>query len=139
MDFAQAVAHLKARGQKLTPQRLELLRILMAAQAPLSAQDVYQQMQKSHPHVSLDTIYRNLTMLTATGLVGQVNLQNKEIARFEFQGHAHHHHAICLGCGKTLCIDDCPAPALDQVLKGRQNFKVVSHAFEVYGYCSDCH
>jgi len=77
-------------------------------------------------------------MLTGSGFVSQINLQNKGTARFEFQAGKHHHHAICLTCNATFCIDDCfipdrlPTPAKDR------GFQITSHAFEVYGTCSKC-
>lgn len=139
MQLDQVVGQLKERGLKLTPQRLEILRILVEAGRPLTAQEVFQAVRAVHPHVSLDTVYRNLTMLTSSGLANQVNLQNRESARFEFQGEGHHHHhMVCLECGKSFCVDSCPGPLLNARPADDPNFRVVGHAFEVYGYCTAC-
>lgn len=138
MEFQEAVRHIKEQGYRLTPQRAEILRALIEAGTALSAQAVLARVQQTYSCVSLDTVYRNLAMLTETGLVNQVNLQNKGIARFEFQGQSHHHHAICLQCGRSFCVDDCPLPTPLPMPAEDPRFQVVRHAYEIYGYCSGC-
>jgi Fur family zinc uptake transcriptional regulator len=138
MEFRDAIQLVRDAGHKLTPQRMEILRVLINARASISAQAVLERVKETYPYISLDTVYRNLAMLTNTGLVNQINLQPKGIALFEFQGEAHHHHAICLQCGKSLCVDACPLPAVIPLPEADQQFRVVSHAFEIYGYCSVC-
>lgn len=139
MEYKEAVQQIRTSGHKLTPQRMEILRVLVNAGAPISAQAVQMRVKETYPYISLDTIYRNLTMLTNTGMVNQLNLQNKGTALFEFQGEAHHHHAICLECGKSFCVESCPLPKVIPLPEADKGFRVVSHAFEIYGYCSRCH
>src|SRR5579862_1657013 len=138
MELKEAVSQIRTAGHKLTPQRMEILRVLIAAGAPVTALAVLTRVKETYPYISLDTVYRNLSMLANTGLVNQINLQNKGTAQFEFQGEAHHHHIICLQCGKNFCVDSCPLPTTIPLPKEDQAFQVVSHAFEIYGYCSAC-
>ncbi|OYT72253.1 MAG: transcriptional repressor [Chloracidobacterium sp. CP2_5A] len=139
MTFDEALSVLKKRGQKMTPQRSVVLRTLMESPRPLTAQEVHREVTKAHPHVSLDTVYRNLTLLTDVGLVHQSNLQNRDVARFEFQGNEHRHYAICLSCQKSIRLDWCPIETKLMTQALRKQFSVVKHAFEVYGYCAECH
>jgi len=138
MEFRDAVQRLRESGHKLTPQRMEILRVLINAGASISAQAVLERVKETNPYISLDTVYRNLAMLTNTGLITQINLQAKGIALFEFQGETHHHHAICLQCGASFCVDSCPLPKVIPLPEADQRFQVISHAFEIYGYCSVC-
>ena len=139
MNIQTAVKELKSRGHKLTPQRVEILRVVMEAQEAFTAQQILSEVQLTHAYVSLDTVYRNLQMLTDAGLVNQVNLQNKASARFEFQGvDHHHHHAICLICNKSFCLGVCPLPEIPPTPKADSGFQVIRHAYEVYGYCTGC-
>lgn len=124
--------------KKLTPQRLEILRVLIQARKPMTAQQIHELVRASLERISLDTIYRNLFFLTEKGLVSQINLQNKRKARFEFQGSGHHHHAVCVECGNIFCIDDCVIPPRIEAPTEDPGFKIAGHAFEVYGICSDC-
>lgn len=128
---------LRERGLRATSQRIAILEALGSAGRALTAREVHERVRAAYPTVSLDTVYRTLSALAAVGLVGQINLQNREAARFELQGDAHHHHAVCLGCGQCYCLPSCPA-GMDQVERGVQGFRVVGHAFEVYGYCAAC-
>lgn len=138
MGFQETLAGLKVRGYKLTPQRIEILRALADGDRPLTAQEVFTAVRRVLPNISLDTVYRNLTTLTQDGLTNQVNLQLKESARFELQGpNQHHHHLVCLGCNRSFCVDACPLP-IDITSTEDPGFRMVSHAFEVYGYCSGC-
>lgn len=138
MDLQEAIQLVKESGHRLTPQRTEILRTLIDAGASVSALAVLEKVKRVFPGISLDTVYRNLAMLTNTGLVTQINLQSKGTALFEFQGAAHHHHAICLACGRSFCIDACPLPEKIPLPTEDSQFQVISHAFEIYGYCSLC-
>lgn len=133
-----ALRWLRQRGLRATSQRIAILEALDDAGRALTARELHERVQATHPTISLDTVYRTLAVLTAAGLVGQINLQNREAARFELQGDAHHHHAVCLGCGASFCLPGCP-PGVQQVRPSAvPGFRVVGHAFEVYGYCPAC-
>lgn len=135
----RAIAKLQELGIRITPQRREILKALLKAGAPLTAREIADRVQKTYPQISMDTVYRNLTMLAQVGLVNQINLQNRESSRFEFQGDGeHHHHVVCLDCGVTYCIDVCPVPVTTVLPQEDPGFRVVSHAFEIYGYCAAC-
>lgn len=135
----EAVQRLHDAGLRVTPQRTAVLQALMGAAEPVTARAVWQEVRAAHPSVSLDTVYRNLTALVHHGLINQVNLQNRESARFEFQGDAgHHHHFVCLDCGRAFCVEACPVPAVTARPDDDPGFEVRGHAFEVYGLCSGC-
>jgi Fur family zinc uptake transcriptional regulator len=137
-ELNQSIRRIRDLGYRLTPQRTEILSILIKAGVPLSAQEVHQQIIRQQPAVSLDTVYRNLTTLTEVGLVSQVGLQSRDSARFEYQGENHHHHAICLKCRKSLCIGEISfQPEIEKELKAI-GFRPVGHIFEIYGICAEC-
>lgn len=130
---------LKDKGYRRTPQRERIVEILWESDEPLTARTLHEKVKAVFPHVSLDTVYRNLELLREAGLVSQINLQSRESARFELQKEGeHHHHLVCLGCGDAICLPACPVD-LDQLCaQHADEFTVTSHAFELYGYCKDC-
>ena len=139
MDSHSAIDLIRKKSKKLTPQRLAILKALASEKKPLSAKEVFERVQSSQPTIGLDTVYRNLIMLTEKGYVSQVNLQNKRTTLFEFQGEEkHHHHAICVECGGVFCIDACKLPRILPGPDEDPGFKIESHVFEVYGTCSGC-
>jgi Fe2+/Zn2+ uptake regulation proteins len=136
-NFLQA---LRDKGFKLTPQRRAVIDALIDCAPFPTAQDIYHHVKEAAPDVSLDTVYRNLTLLIQLGMVNQVNLPGRGGSAFEIvtENHRHHHHLICLACGKAECIDYCPVIPTDLVQAKERGFTVVSHSLEFYGYCRSC-
>lgn len=130
---------LKQRGYRRTQQREVIIGILSDSTTPLTAKEIHQRVQQRFPNVSLDTVYRNLELLRESGVVGQINLQNRESARFELHNaEEHHHHLVCVGCGLSVCIPVCPISPVHLQAAKEADFTVLNHAFELYGRCHDC-
>lgn len=131
---ADAAAVLRERGRRLTPQRRAVLAALAAAGGPLAAGAVHRALSERFPGLSLETVYRTLRLLVREGLVVSIALPGQEADRFEL-ARSHHHHRICLDCGRILCLPPCTLPPLARQPDG---FRVVRHVYEEYGYCADC-
>ena len=67
-------------------------------------------MKAVFPHVSLDTVYRNLELLREAGLVSQINLQSRESARFELQKErgAPPPPGLPWAAATAICLPACP-------------------------------
>ena len=135
---AEALERLRKEGFRITPQREDILRLLATRRGRHSVQDVFQKIRKKHRSISLDTVYRTLATLANLGVVGQIKLHGADLL-YEFQaaGH-HHHHAVCVNCGTSICLAGCPLPKSFFADLERRDFRVLNHAFEVYGYCAEC-
>jgi Fur family zinc uptake transcriptional regulator len=129
---------LRSKGFKLTPQRRAVIAALQACAPFPTAQEVYRHVKNQAPDVSLDTVYRNLTLLIRLGIVNQVNLPGRGGSVFEIVADNHHHHLICLACGQAECIDYCPVIPHKIAQAEERGFTVVSHSLEFYGYCRTC-
>ncbi|HHV62260.1 MAG TPA: transcriptional repressor [Firmicutes bacterium] len=128
---------LKASGYKLTPQRREIIRVLSEAYEPQNAQQVHERVAERFPGMGMDTVYRNLRLLAALGVVSQINLLSKRGDLFKLGGD-HHHHFVCLGCDKIVCLDGCPLDNDSFSGADENGFTIVSHSFQIYGYCAEC-
>lgn len=126
---------LKSLGHKFTGKRKEIVDFFVAHQDHyFSAKDVYEYLQQIYPNVSYDTVYRTLALLGQCNVIEHMEFSD-DAAKYRLLCDAsHHHHLICLGCGRTCVMDTCPM----DVIKSIENFHVVGHRFEVYGYCLDC-
>ncbi|MCR3923213.1 MAG: transcriptional repressor [Firmicutes bacterium] len=128
---------LKAKGYKLTQQRQQIMNFLQDSSLRLSAQDIHQQLKQQNSAISLDTVYRNLRLLTEIGIVGQISLPSGSVyERVEDQ--EHHHHLVCVDCEKVVCIAYCPEMKTYMAQAGAAGFDVIGHSFEIYGRCASC-
>ncbi|MGH1600801.1 Fur family transcriptional regulator [Campylobacter majalis] len=92
----QHVSLLKQFGLKVTPQRLSVLRILDRHTHP-TIDELYEEIKKENPSVSLATVYKNLNTLKDEGLVVEVNIVNKK-PRYDIYEYPHI-HVVCECCG----------------------------------------
>ncbi|MHB9093413.1 MAG: Fur family transcriptional regulator [Eubacteriales bacterium] len=138
MIYERILAELVSKNCKLTPQRKEILKVLIRAKTPLSAREIFDRLCKNSAGISFDTVYRNLTILKDFHIVNHLDFQDGR-GRYELNRHQdHHHHVVCLKCGAAWKIPECPVEHLRTFENGPQNFKVTSHRFELFGYCQNC-
>lgn len=132
------IALLKDKGCKITPQRRAIIKALLQFEKFPTVQELHHSIKATYPDVGLDTIYRNLNLLVAMGIVNQIGLSGKDTKVFELVKNHHHHHLVCLTCGKADCLDYCPVNEQDLQQSAGPEFKIVGHSLEIYGYCRQC-
>jgi Fur family peroxide stress response transcriptional regulator len=134
------VGHIKKicddAGIKLTHQRLEIFRTVMASSDHPSAEEVYERLQTVLPTLALDTVYRTLATFDELGIVRKLHLMNE---RTLFDANLiRHHHFICIRCKavEDLYWEDFDATSLPEVV---QNLgQVQSRHLELHGVCNTC-
>ena len=90
---------LRARGLRLTGPRRVVLDVVRATETHPTAEWVHRMVRRRLPRVSLGTVYRNLRLLVAEGLVKELPGPH---ARFD-GNLSEHHHFTCLSCGRISC------------------------------------
>ncbi|WP_345243839.1 Fur family transcriptional regulator [Pontibacillus salipaludis] len=134
MNLHRALEELKEKGHKYTDKREDLLRFFYEQNGYRTARDVKIMMEDKYPGISFDTIYRNLHLFVDLGLLEVTELEGEKHFRMKCES-KHHHHFICLDCGKTKEIHTCP---MQQVSGELQDYSVENHKFEIYGKCPAC-
>lgn len=130
------IALLRRASIRITPQRLDILNVfLLHKNQPLAADEIYRLLVKQAPHISPDTVYRNLQLFSRVGILRPINLADGK-NRYELSSGEHYHHLVCLKCGTLKRLNFCPLEYLNDEMLA--DFAVLKHNFEIYGYCATC-
>lgn len=124
-----------AKGIKKTKQRESVLSVLLQADIPLNAKDIFCEAQKSVAVINLSTVYRILELFTKKGIICKDILSGDDTASYVMNSNQHRHYAVCISCHKTIALDDCPL----MTMKNFDNFHITGHKLEIFGYCESCY
>lgn len=134
-DFSNDLAQ---NGLKATKHRTEIMDVLQKSDKPLSADQVFFELQKREIRVNLSTVYRVLEALADKNLAEKLNLPGDSRTLYEFKRIGHKHYLICLGCNKMIPINRCPLGNYEESLAKETNFTISGHKLDIYGYCPQC-
>ncbi len=121
---------------KVTPQRISIAKYVLNNSEHPTAKRIYQEIRKTHPTVSLATIYATLKVLKEVGLLQELNLPDGQ-ARFD-PNMATHAHLICVKCGD---ITDWEDPLLSELIcniSDDAHFIVSASGLNINGICRKC-
>lgn len=121
---------------KITPQRIEVYKTLIASSDHPSAETVYKRVKQVLPNISLDTVNRTLNMLNHIGSAFVVE-GSGDVKRFDGNLEIHQHFK-CIKCKKIFdfCYDGFENIKVPEKL--RHIFKVLRTAVYVEGLCRPC-
>lgn len=132
---------LREKGYKITPQRKIVLQAFLDHQdRHLSAEDVYQLVKPLSHDIGIATVYRTLEVLSELGVLQKIDFGDGR-GRYELNDANeihHHHHLICVSCGKVKEFDDDLLETLEGIIARKSNFQIIDHQVKFYGYCSEC-
>ena len=123
-------------SQRHSRQRQVILEELQKLSAHPTAVSLYEIVRHRLPKISLGTVYRNLDLLTRTGIIQKLQFGGEE-ARFDGNS-VPHHHIRCVKCGR---VDDIHGPPLELLGGMRDDFNgycVLGHRIEFFGVCPQC-
>jgi Fur family transcriptional regulator, peroxide stress response regulator len=123
-------------GLKVTHQRLEIFRALLETKGHPTAEEVFTRIRHTLPTISIDTVYRTLTLFEEHDLIISVQCLHDK-GRFD-SNLSPHHHFICTSCKKIVDFnweefDHLQRPAAIQSLG-----KVLLEKVEMRGICQEC-
>ena len=101
-------SYLHQHGYKLTPQREEIIRVLLHTRDHLSVEDIYSILKRQNLNIGLATVYRTMDILYDIKVVDKVSFGD-HIVRYEWRKESlnrAHHHLFCTECGKIIELDD---------------------------------
>lgn len=121
---------------RLTTQRQIILEELGKVTSHPTANEVYDMVRKRLPRIGLGTVYRNLELMSETGIILKLEVGGTQ-KRFDATIDPHY-HIRCVSCGK---VDDIEIPVMADINKAAADiskYEVLGHHIEFSGICSDC-
>jgi Fur family peroxide stress response transcriptional regulator len=135
--FEQLYSILRLSGYRLTPQRIELLRLIVNSDDHPNAARLFEQVKVKFPTMSLATVYKTLDLLRELDEVVEISLHNDN--HFEANRPYPHPHLICTSCNKIVDGEiGTQLPALVDEMEHISGFKILRQQLVLYGLCPDC-
>jgi Fur family ferric uptake transcriptional regulator len=124
---------------KATPQRLDVLKLLLTSDEHLDAEEIYQRLMRRKKNVSRATIYRTLEVLVENEFVRKLDFGDGRM-RYEHNQNPekHHDHMVCQVCGKVIEFFNPQIEDLQELVAEQHQFVMLAHTMHIYGLCSDC-
>jgi Fe2+ or Zn2+ uptake regulation protein len=120
----------------VTPQRLALLD-LVHTHGHISIDELYDLLIEDFPSLSLATIYKNMTIMTNSGLLKEIKIDNRK-SKYEITKEEHIHF-VCNECGAIE--DKKPTQELREVfstIANSEKFSFDDYNLNLYGTCKKC-
>ncbi len=127
---------LKESGLKATFQRMNILNVV-DKHGHMSVEDIYEEVIKVHPSLSLATIYKNIILMQENAILVEVPIAGKK-SKYEL-AKEDHMHLICTECGEVedkMCLDK--TDAVFHQLTEEEHFKLNRRQVNLYGICEAC-
>lgn len=126
---------MQANNLRMTHQREIILEELRRSHTHPTADELYEKIRKRVPRMSLATVYRNLEILSAAGLIQKLEISGRQ-KRFDWNP-GPHDHVLCTACHRLDNIDITgPVPELPRELD--QRYRITGRRIEFFGLCPHC-
>jgi Fur family ferric uptake transcriptional regulator len=132
----QYTSQLRARGFRMTPQRMVILHVLHHSGEHLSPVEVFEHASRDLPGLTETTVYRTLEFLAENGLAHSARTHSGhliyEIARQD------HHHLVCRKCGAEIWIDHAQLAKVYNQLEASSGYRFIDSHVTFFGLCPEC-
>lgn len=125
---------LREGGLKVTPQRLGILS-LMEDSGHISVDDLYKEIKKMFPSISLATMYKNINAMMSSSIIAEIKIP-KQKSRFEIVKEEHG-HLLCRQCGDFSDIKVDFAKILGEI-ETKSSYKLFETNLVLSGICPLC-
>ena len=105
-------------------------------QGHVTADEVYDAINREHPNISRATVYRNLKRLSQMGRIRRIEVPGGA-DRFE-RWCRMHYHVRCERCGRIFDVDMEVVTDLEKKIKDTHGFEFTGHDIIFTGICPQC-
>jgi Fe2+ or Zn2+ uptake regulation protein len=126
---------LRARGHRVTSQRLVIHRLLRRRDDHLTAEAILGEVCQTLPGTSLPTVYATLDLFDALGIVRRVNAGGAVL--FDSRTDTHH-HTVCKQCGAVQDLDVSVDTQVAKDAASSAGFRPLGSDLLITGLCPGC-
>jgi len=121
---------------RMTNQRQVILEEIQKVSTHPTADEVYEIVRRRLPRISLGTVYRNLEILSACGLIQNIGPISSQM---RFDGITKkHYHLRCIYCGSVEDAPIDPMENLENAICEKSDYSIIGHKLEFIGICPKC-
>ena len=130
------ISSLRQRAFRLTPQRVELVRLIAASRGHPSAAQLYLEIKSRFPTISPATVYKTLALLKELNQVLEIDLRDDR--HYDGNHPEPHPHLICTNCQSILDAGFIFGPGLIRQVEHASGYQVLRQQITFYGLCPEC-
>jgi len=133
------ISDLKQAGHRITQARSIIIKILFNSKSPMTALELLSALEKEGVKVNKTTVYREMDFLLREKIIKELDFGDGK-KRYEMDlTDSHHHHVICLKCGKVEDIElKTDLLSEEEKIAHEKKYQIINHSLEFFGYCPDC-
>jgi len=121
---------------RMTHQREIILAELKKTKTHPTADELYARVKKRLPRISLATVYRNLEILSAAGMIRKLEISGRQ-KRFDWEL-SDHNHIYCVQCHRVDNIELEKTDTLPVQADLHKGYEITGCRIEFYGVCPSC-
>jgi Fur family ferric uptake transcriptional regulator len=130
----RAKTRLNEAGFRAGAARQKVIELLGGEDCAITALEIDRRL----PNVGRASVYRTLEQLEQLELVHRVDVGGEGVAFERNDPGGHHHHMVCVRCGRLVPFSD---PTLERAIEGlgaRAEFEITAHDVLLRGVCPRC-
>jgi Fur family peroxide stress response transcriptional regulator len=134
--FHQLITALKERNFRLTPQRVELVRLIAVSDGHPSANQFYEKIKRKFPTMSHATVYKTLALLKEINQVLEIDLHGD--SHYDGNRPDPHPHLICQKCNKIVDGEVSLDRESIRKMEEASGYIILRPQISFYGLCPAC-
>ena len=119
-----------------TIQRTFVLEAVQKLRCHATADEIYNEITRSHPSISRATVYRNLNLLAEMGKIRRLEIPGSA-DRFDHVC-SNHCHVKCEVCGRVFDVDMDFVNGLERGIRDAHGFDFTGYDILFHGVCPEC-
>lgn len=136
MNTELLIAFLREKGYKITPQRIAICEAVLSSKDHPSAEQVYTQISKKYPSISLTTIYHTLNLLKELNLVVELPFDSST-SRYDSNTSVHV-NLICQKCNDIIDFESEGVKRNWSRIVSETGYEPIGQRLDIYIECDKC-